>query len=244
MPLFRSLEQRLEADGRPAKADVLSSEPTHHTHEKGAIEQLTARGWKLALRVRPDGDPTFDVDVKQLLDSWYLPWRGNVVDVLYDPGDHSRTILDPRGGPATPRPEWLWDPSTGTTIYKARRAVEEAQQAPAEYRDDLVRLAGFYQSGALFDFEYTELRRRILGLPLVDPRPSIAAALGPDGAGASVRSMADGHEIPLTAAGTPPEAMNDRLAQLEQLADRHDHGELSDAEFDAAKQRILGGQPA
>jgi hypothetical protein len=56
--------------------------------------------------------------------------------------------------------------------------------------------------------------------------------------------VADGHEIPLASSGTPPAVMNDCLARLEQLADPHDHGELSDAELDATTQRLLGGQPA
>lgn len=48
----------------------------------------------------------------------------------------------------------------------ARRAQLEVQSAQPEYRDDLELLTGFYADYSLYDFEYDELRRRILGLPM------------------------------------------------------------------------------
>jgi len=241
--LFQSLEKKLLANGSHANADIVASQPTHHVVERGAILQLVQRRWKLSLRVRPAGEPEFEVDVQQLLNSWRMPWRGETAEVLYDPTDHSRTILNPQTDGPTPRPEWLWDPGTGTSLPKARRAVQEAQNAPPEHRADLELLAGFYEDGALYDFEYQELRRRILGLPLVDPRPAIARALGPQAAGAFVRSAADGHDIPLTSSdpGATAPDVDDRLSKLEELANRRDRGELTDAEFEGEKQQLLSG---
>jgi len=174
-----------------------------------------------------------------------MPWRGETADALYDPDNHSNTILDPRVEGPVPRPEWLWNPSTGTSPPKARRAAEEAQSAPSEHRADMQLLAKYYADGALYDFEYQELRRRILGLPLVDPRPAIATAMGVEGQQAYVRSQADGHEVPLTSAEPPASRpdLGDRITQLEDLANRHDQGELTDAEFSAAKEKLLSGNP-
>jgi hypothetical protein len=243
MALFQSLEKKLLLNGRQAQADILASEPTHFVHEDGAIEQLVSRRWQLSLRVHPSGADDFEVEFKQLLGSWVMPWRGETADVLYDPDNHSNTILDPRVEGPVPRPEWLTNPSTGTSLPKARRAVQEAQSAPSEHRADMELLAGYYLDGALFDFEYQELRRRILGLPLVDPGPAIAQALGVEGQQAYVRSMTDGHEVPLTtSAQTPdPPDLSGRITQLEDLANRHDRGELTDAEFAAAKEKLLSG---
>jgi Short C-terminal domain len=247
MPFFRSSEDKLVASGRGAKADILASAPTHHVVERGrtGIEQLEKRTWDLTVRVHAPDEPDFEVEFKQLLGSWRMPWRGESADVLYDPDDHAKTILDPRVDGPVPRPEWLWNPSTGTSLPKARRAAEQAERAPSEHRADMELLAKYYLDGALYDFEYQELRRRILGLPLVDPRPAIAAAVGAPGGQLSVRSAADGHEIPLGDAepsATVPD-LSDRLAKLEDLADRHDRGELTDAQFSAAKQQLMSGAP-
>jgi len=243
MALFQSLEEKLLANGRQAQADILASEPTHHVVERGAIEQLIKRRWQLSLRVHPAGADDFEVEFKQDLGSWRMPWRGETADVLYDPDNHSNTILDPRVEGPVPRPEWDWNPSTGTSLPKARRAAQEAQSAPSEHRADMQLLVGYYLDGALYDFEFQELRRRILGLPLVDPRPAIAQALGVEGEQAYVRSTADGHEVPLTSSEpTPsPPDLSGRISQLEDLANRHDRGELTDDEFAAAKEKLLSG---
>jgi hypothetical protein len=80
-------------------------------------------------------------------------------------------------------------------------------------------------------------------LPLVDPRPAIAQALGVEGEQAYVRSTADGHEVPLTSSAPTPPDLSGRINQLEDLANRHDRGELTDAEFAAAKEKLLSGNP-
>jgi hypothetical protein len=80
-------------------------------------------------------------------------------------------------------------------------------------------------------------------LPPIDPRPAIARALGVEGEQAYIRSTADGHEVPLTNSGeaTSRPDLSDRITRLEELANRHDRGELTDAEFAAAKEKLLSG---
>ena len=246
MALFQSVEKKLLQKGNPAQADIVASEPTHYVHEDGAIEQLEQRRWRLSLRVHPSGAADFDVEFQQLLGSWRMPWRGQTADVLYDPDDRSNTILDPRVEDPVPRPDWLVSPGTGTSPGKVRRAAEEAAKAPSEHRDDMLLLAKYYADGALYDFEYQELRRRILNLPQIDPRPAIASALGVQGEQVFGRSAADGHEVPF-ATSEPTQARPDltsRITQLEDLANRHDRGELTDAEFAAAKEKLLSGNTA
>jgi len=55
--------------------------------------------------------------------------------------------------------------------------------------------------------------------------------------------MTDGHEVPLTtSAQTPaPPDLSGRITQLEDLANRHDRGELTDDQFAAAKEKLLSG---
>ena len=50
-------------------------------------------------------------------------------------------------------------------------------------------------------------------------------------------SMAAAHPVQIG----PPAAAGDRTGQLQVLADLHDRGKLTDAEFATEKQRILGG---
>ena len=49
--------------------------------------------------------------------------------------------------------------------------------------------------------------------------------------------MAAAHPVQIV----PPPAAGDRTGQLQVLADLHDRGKLTDAEFATEKQRILGG---
>jgi hypothetical protein len=243
MALFQSVEKKLLRKGSPAQADIVASEPTHYVHENGAIEQLVERRWRLSLRVHPSGAADFDVEFKQLLGSWRMPWRGQTADVLYDPDDRSNTILDPRVADPVPRPDWLVSPGTGTSPGKVLRAAQEAQQAPSEHRADMLLLTKYYADGALYDFEYQELRRRILNLPQIDPRPAIANALGVQGEHVFERSSADGHEVPFASSEstTARPDLRGRITALEDLATRHDRGELTDTEFAAAKEKLLSG---
>lgn len=89
MPLFHPREKRLKARARRASGQILSSEPTHHVVERGSIEQLVARRWRLSVHVELSTAAAFDTTFEQVLDSWSMPWRGDRTTVLYDPADPS-----------------------------------------------------------------------------------------------------------------------------------------------------------
>lgn len=237
------LEKKLLAGGRPAVAEVLGSEPTKRTLENGAPLQLVTRRWRLSLRVGSVGAERFDVDITQPVPGWLLPWRGDTLDVLYDADDHSSVVVDPRAELPPPPPEWMWNAQwTGTSPAHVRRAQLEVQSAQPEHRDDLELLTGFYADYSLYDFEYDELRRRILGLPMpADPRAGIAKALGltPEEAARTTMRGRDNQEIPLA-----PSREEGQIASLQKLAALRDSGALSEAEFEAAKRKQLGGGAA
>jgi hypothetical protein len=90
------LEKRLEADGRKAKADVLAAHPTLNSITGNGGVPVKARKWRLSLRVRPAGEDEFEIDFAPWLKGSFGPAVGQVVDVLFDPDDHSKVVIDPR----------------------------------------------------------------------------------------------------------------------------------------------------
>jgi hypothetical protein len=47
------------------------------------------------MRVQPSGEQPFEVELKASLNVLFMPRAGDSIDVLYDPGDHSRVVIDP-----------------------------------------------------------------------------------------------------------------------------------------------------
>lgn len=166
----KSLEQRLSENGRRATADVVASEPTKHSDSSYGNE-LNGRTWILRLKVLPTEEPSFEVELKASLKVMFMPRTGDSLDVLYDPADHSRTVIDPALELA-PRRYSHSEFRAECALPRAQEALAEAQTAPPEHRAELEAFARYYAGGALSDDEYREIRRRILGLPET-PRPAI-----------------------------------------------------------------------
>lgn len=60
---------------------------------------------KLKLRVEPDGEPSFEATVKQVFNDshgWHIPQEGYSVQVIYDPNDRSKLVLDLGAMPVAP----------------------------------------------------------------------------------------------------------------------------------------------
>jgi hypothetical protein len=166
----KSLEHKLAEDGRRAPAVVVGSEPTKH-FDSSYGNELNGRTWILRLRVQPTDEPAFEVELKASLKVMFMPRAGDPIDVLYDPSDHSRTIVDPALELA---PQLRSDSEfrAECALPLGQEAIVEAQSAPPEHRAELDSFAHYYANGGLSDDEYREIRRRILGLPET-PRPTI-----------------------------------------------------------------------
>jgi hypothetical protein len=226
----KSLEEQLSESGRRASAEVLSSEPTKH-FDSSYGNQLNGRSWILRMRVSLSGEQPFEVELKANLKILFMPRPGDSIDVLYDPGDHSRVVIDPALDLA-PRPRVRSGVRAEVALPRGREAVVEAQSAPLEHRAELERFAQFYANGALSDDEYKELRRRILGLP----EPTVVAT-GFQGRGGKIVVVERVVDSPGPDGGAP-EA--DPLDEIGRLAELRDSGALSVAEFDARKRALLG----
>ncbi|MGD1253053.1 SHOCT domain-containing protein [Mycobacterium seoulense] len=84
--------------GIRAYADVLAAEQSAISVSLGNpnLVNNTEVRWKLLLRVTPDAEPPFEVNVNALLPQLSQPRPGTRLPVLYDPKDHSRVQIDPR----------------------------------------------------------------------------------------------------------------------------------------------------
>ncbi len=226
----KSLAVQLSASGRRASAEVLSSEPTKH-FDSSYGNQLNGRSWILRLRVAPSGEQPFEIELTASLKVLFMPRAGDSTDVLYDPGDHSRTVIDPAQNLA-PVLRVRSGVRAEVALPSGREAIVEAQSAPLEHRAELERFARFYANGALSDDEYKELRRRILGLP----EPTVVATRfqGRGGKIVVVERVVDSAGPDGGAPGTDP------LDEIGRLAELRDSGALSDTEFEARTRALLG----
>jgi hypothetical protein len=226
----KSIEEQLSETGQRAKAEVLSSEPTKHFDSSYGTE-LNGRRWILAVRVQPPDEPSFEVELHASLKVLLMPRAGDWIDVLYDPGDHSRTVIDPALDLA-PRRHSHSEIRAEVTLPKGQEAIAQARTAPLEHRAELERFARFYAQGALSDDEYQELRRRILGLP----EPTVVAAVFQRRRGQVIVSVEREADVPGPDPGAPGA---DPLDGIKRLAELRDSGALSDEEFEARKRELL-----
>jgi Short C-terminal domain len=93
------LEKKLRKSGAHATAEVLSAEQSRLAVTRGAegIVANTRLVWKLRLRVQPEGEPEFEVAIKEGWDQLSRPIVGMQVPVLYDPKDHGKVVVDRSG---------------------------------------------------------------------------------------------------------------------------------------------------
>jgi hypothetical protein len=159
----KPLEEQLAESGQRATAVVMSSEPTKPS-ESAYGNELCGRKWILQLRVQPPDAEAFDVEIKSSLKALCMPRVGDTFDVLYDPADTRRTVIDPALGLAT-KPYTHSQYRAEVTLPYGREAIADAQNAPPQHREELERFALFYSKGCLSDDEFQELRQRILSGP-------------------------------------------------------------------------------
>ena len=89
------LRERLLKEGRQAQAEVVEAKPTTASRGNFPPDRSERRYlWKLRLRVRPEGETGFDIDLKHYFHVWAPPNEGSTMTVLFDPNDHSKLSID------------------------------------------------------------------------------------------------------------------------------------------------------
>ena len=116
-------ERRLDSDGRPATAKILTAQTTD-------IFRSTVEGravlMSFAVEVQPDDEAPFSAGTKTLVGlaavDKYLP--GTVLDVRYDPQDHAQVSVEGRHGVPESNPE-----------EQARQMEAQSQAATSDTED-------------------------------------------------------------------------------------------------------------
>ena len=165
--------------------------------------------------MQPEGEPAFEAKT----DAWMVgtegAHEGMVIPVLYDQSDHSKLVVD--------NSDAAWKPAD-TANTNARIAAHEAEMGM-----DPARTAAML-----------EMRRAAVADPAAFRklmREQGPAAFGLPGAPLPEQAATPAAPLPQQAA-TP--AAEDPLDRLTKLADLHDRGALTDAEFEAEKRKLLG----
>jgi hypothetical protein len=165
-----------EKGGVRASATVLESEKEWASTggvnvSSGQAGSMTIHQ-KLRLRVEPDGEPPFETTVKQVFNDsygWQVPREGYSVGVIYDPGDHSKLVIDMDAMPVAPGVD------RDEAIARHERAMarmndmmaESSPQIPAtspppDVADELTKLADLRDRGVLTDAEFEAQKAKIL----------------------------------------------------------------------------------
>ncbi len=218
------LEKHLRQNGRGALAEVLRAESTHRsvTHGPDQVFANTQVVWNLKLRVKPDGEQPFDVDVRQSWPQLDAPRVGQVVPVLYDPGDHSKVALD--HGEAG-------EQQAAAGQIEARLNPQQAaalEQFGGGSVHDLM-------SEAMADPQGFAARMQQRAAEAQRAAMSQAATLMAQAQAQAEQAGAGAGATPGPAAGSA----EDRVDRLGRLADLRDRGALTDAEFEALKKQVL-----
>jgi hypothetical protein len=226
------LSRRLRKEGRRAVATVVEAKRTQYTETVGndAIVGNTSILWKVVVSVEPPGEPPFQAELDVLLGQLSSTSPGDHFSVLYDPNDHSKVIVD-------------------QSAEGEQAAAQEAIDERVADRVERYRAAG---QNDLAD-RYAAIHDPKLGLfgPLPDNpaerqkvmaerREKIREMMGAPAAGAGPAIVFGGQPMPATPP-TPVSAAAATADALTKLADLRDRGVLTDAEFQAQKQRLLGG---
>jgi hypothetical protein len=221
------LEKKLREHGRAAPAEILSmrreGRGSGFRAMRAADDDLTA-GWTLCrmqLRVMPEGEPPFETTVRTRLNTF--KYKGDVVPVLYDPADHDKVVVD-------------YESDARATMENAA-ALRSAAQSPAAKPAE--RGSGFADDVTTF------------GKPPAAVTETLAAIMRATESGDQAEVERLKAEFTQRAPGDPgtadqgvvggpsANAPSDPLERLQKLADLHDRGVLTDAEFAAEKAKIL-----
>jgi hypothetical protein len=167
------LLRKLRETGRAAQAEVLhirlegSGSSGKRTEDFDITQSWD--NYRLELRVKPAGEPPFDAVVKTRLYWARIP--GDVVDVLYDPDDRDKIVVDyeAEGRKDMERQQQIAEIPERTAASTERlEAVREqlqeklAARAASDPVAQLERLAALRDQGVLSEAEFQEQKQRLL----------------------------------------------------------------------------------
>jgi hypothetical protein len=147
------LERELRERGAQAQAEIRGAQKTTNVLMESGNTWFV---WKLKLRVRPTGEPSFDADVRHRYAAGEDPTIGSKLTVLYDPADHSALCVD-----GTP-PRSAGPPAQLVQRLAADLGAIETDRLSAERVEHLTRAADLHEQGVLTDAEFEQLKQKIL----------------------------------------------------------------------------------
>jgi hypothetical protein len=248
------LERKLRKEGRRAFAKIREAKRTHWTETVGseAVVADTRILWKLVLQVEPDGEPPFRAEVDELFGQMAspAPSADYSLVVLYDPGDHSKVVVDHSEEGYRLLREFLQKQRVDARVGVMRgRGQNTIADRYAKIHDPALGLFG--DEGLSTDpderkKQLEERRAKIKEIMAGETADDRLALIRESQAGfqdkfeelklGAQNVLVGGQPVQLGAAAGPA-ATADALTKLAGLRDR---GVLNDEEFQAQKKKLLG----
>ena len=259
------LRRELKKKGRRALAKVRDAKKTHYFEAFGTTPAQEAANtrvlWKLVLRVEPEGEDAFDADVEELFGSATTiepSERRYQFVVLFDPADHDKVVIDWSDEAGRMLDVEQFRERADARVDRMREQgqdfwadrVKAAQDSLAEYMGtDQSKLSADEREDALHA-QQQKMRDLMAGnsqqLAQQIKAIQLDSSIPPDQKAAKIRELMAGMGMAVpnvvspaqpAAAAPDPAATADALTKL---ADLRDRGVLSDAEFQAQKDKLLG----
>jgi hypothetical protein len=246
----KGLEQELRKKGGTiAWATVISAKDRWDSSTNTGVSPMSTRVTEhmtVVLEVQPEGEPPFEAKFNQAFPG-NMPLAGWQAKVIYDAGDRSKiAILDneifPPGANKT-APVITGGPAPADQSRTMRESLETERASGRLHQDAydkaLLRLSNLESlngQGGISDSQFTKLMKAMPGVTVTTLFPT------PDGLKQVV--LKEDGTVVVSGAGSGPTSSPTSPAspadEIEKLANLRAKGLLTDAEFTAAKQKLLG----
>jgi len=214
-------------EARQAMAEILQAEqlPWAVGYGPQSVVQNTELMWRLRLRVNPEGEEPFEAEATQSWPQLGAPRVGQTVAARYDPADPSKVSVDLTEAGQTEAAISMVDQRVGADknamlqqmgLGSVDEIMREAMSDPQGFAAKMQERAAAMQQAAMAQAAAVQQAAR-----------AQAAAMKAQSSQAAQAAQAKA-------------ANEDPVDRLVKLADLHDRGVLTDAEFEAQKKRVLG----
>jgi hypothetical protein len=222
-------ERKLRKNGKTAIATVLECRRTNWSETTGnpGLVGNTRVECKLKLRVEPAGETPFEAATDALFGQFSIPSEGMPLRVLYDPSNHKKVAIDHSEAAEEATAAAMIDQRMQPVIDRSRATGTEAGAATADGLQQVL------ASGMLTKFSRDPAKRAEQRANIKKIMADAQAAHGV----APTNLIVGGRPVYGGQLGGDVPSVPD---QLTKLADLHDRGVLSDAEFQQQKQKLLG----